>query len=49
MDDGRHPNARSVVRTLLLLPVALFDCGGVTSGDDGPGIEMPRRRVPAGR
>ncbi|MEC5181554.1 alpha/beta hydrolase, partial [Arthrobacter sp. CG_A4] len=32
-----------------LLPVALFDCGGVTSGDDGPGIEMPRRRVPAGR
>ncbi|MEC5182554.1 YD repeat-containing protein, partial [Arthrobacter sp. CG_A4] len=41
-------NGRVQTRVDGLLPVALFDCGGVTSGDDGPGIEMPRRRVPAG-
>ncbi|MET3172713.1 UNVERIFIED_ORG: hypothetical protein ABIB52_000541 [Arthrobacter sp. UYCu721] len=35
--------------TMQVLPIALFDDGGVTSGDDGPGMETPRRRVPAGR
>ncbi|MET3176633.1 UNVERIFIED_ORG: hypothetical protein ABIB52_004508, partial [Arthrobacter sp. UYCu721] len=31
-----------------LLPIALFDDGGVGLGDDGLGMETPRRRVSAG-
>ncbi|MEC5204535.1 hypothetical protein [Arthrobacter sp. MP_M7] len=33
----------------LVLSVALFDGVAVLSGDDGPGMEMPRRWFPAGR
>ncbi|MET3174504.1 UNVERIFIED_ORG: hypothetical protein ABIB52_002355, partial [Arthrobacter sp. UYCu721] len=33
----------------MLLPIALFDDGGVGLGDDGLGMETPRRRVSAGR